>query len=254
MLIQAEVGLVSITGTPDAPSRTGISVADIAAGMYAYSAVLAALLSRASTGSGTSIDVSLFDALGEWMGAPAYYTAYGGGEPPRSGASHATIAPYELFASGDGEEIYLAIQNDREWVRFCNEVLERPDLGHDPRFASNAMRVLHRPILRGLIAEIFGGLPAAVILDRLESASVASARRNPVSAFLDHPQLAERDRWRTIDTPGGPVRALLPPAMMDGVEPVMGPVPALGQHTQRILEELGYDAATIETWRREKVV
>jgi len=254
MLIQAEAGLVSITGTPDTPSRAGISVADIAAGMYAYSAVLTALLSRATTGAGTSIDVSLFDALGEWMGAPAYYTAYGGAEPARSGASHATIAPYELFASGDGEEIYLAVQNDREWVRFCNEVLERPDLGHDPRFASNAMRVLHRPVLREVIGNVFSGLPAAVILDRLDTASVASARRNPVLAFIEHPQLAERDRWRTIDSPGGPVRALLPPAMMDGIEPVMGPVPALGEHTQAILEELGYDANTIETWRREKVV
>jgi formyl-CoA transferase len=188
------------------------------------------------------------------MGAPSYYTAYGGEELTRSGAAHATIAPYELFTSGDGVEIYLAVQNDREWVRFCNEVLEHPELGHDPRFASNAMRVLHRPLLHAMISKVFAGLPEAVILDRLETASVASARRNPVSAFIEHPQLAERDRWRTIDSPGGPIRALLPPAMMDGVEPVMGPVPALGQHTQEILEELGYDADTIKTWRRERVV
>jgi formyl-CoA transferase len=254
MLIQAEVGLVSITGTPESPSRTGISVADIAAGMYAYSGVLTALLARATTGLGTAIDVSLFDALGEWMGAPAYYTAYGGTEPQRSGAAHATIAPYELFVSSDETEIYLAIQNDREWVRFCEMVLERPDLTHDLRFASNAMRVLHRPILHALIAEIFDALPGAVVLDRLAAAEIASARRNPVAGFLDHPQVVERDRWRTIDSPVGELRALLPPVQMDGVVPVMGAVPALGEHTEPILLELGFDQARIDAWKKEQVI
>jgi itaconate CoA-transferase len=254
MLIQAEVGLVSITGTPETPSRTGISVADIAAGMYAFSAVLTALLARATTGFGTAIDVSLFDALGEWMSAPAYFTAYGGTEPERRGAAHATIAPYELFVSGDETEIYLAIQNDREWVRFCEVVLERPELTHDLRFSSNAMRVQHRPILHEQIAEVVGTLPGAVVLERLETAGIASARRNPVAGFLDHPQLVERDRWRTIESPAGPIRALLPPVQMDGVDPVMGPVPALGQHSEAILLELGFEQATIDTWKKEQVI
>jgi len=254
MLIQAEVGLVSITGTPEAPSRAGISVADIAAGMYAYSGILTALLSRATTGLGTAIEVSLFDALAEWMGAPAYYTAYGGVEPTRSGASHATIAPYELFVSEDEEEIYLAIQNDREWGRFCEQVLERSDLTQDPRFVSNAMRVLHRPVLHALIAESFAGMAAAVIIARLDGAGIASARRNSVDGFLLHPQLVERDRWHTIDSPAGRVRALMPPVQMDGVEPAFGPVPALGQHTDQILGELGFDAGTLETWRKERMI
>src|SRR5262249_3570190 len=254
MLIQAEVGLVSITGTPEAPSRTGISVADIAAGMYAYSGVLTALLTRATTGLGTAIDVSLFDALGEWMGAPAYYTAYGGTEPQRSGAAHATIAPYELFVSSDESEIYLAIQSEREWVRFCEIVLERPDLTHDLRFASNAARVLHRPILHALIAEVFAAQPSAVVLDRLNAAGIASARRNPVAGFLDHPQVVERDRWRTIGSPVGGPGARLPPVQMDGVVPAMGAVPALGEHTEPILLELGFDQSTIDTWKKEQVI
>jgi len=254
MLIQAEAGLVSITGTEEAPSRVGISVADIAAGMYAYSGVLTALLARAASGAGTAIEVSLFDALGEWMGAPAYYTGYGGSEPPRSGAAHATIAPYELFVSQDEIEIYLAVQNGREWTRFCEHVLERPELAEDPRFASNAMRVLHRPLLHGLIADVFARLPAVEILDRLERADIACARRNSVAEFLDHPQLAGRDCWRTIGSPAGPLRALRPPVRMHGIDPVMGPVPSLGQHNQAILEELGFDPATISVWRKDQVI
>ena len=254
MLIQAEAGLVSITGTEDMPSRVGISVADIAAGMYAYSGMLAALLARTTTGLGTAIDVSLFDALGEWMSAPAYYTAYGGSEPPRSGAAHATIAPYELFVSKDEDEIYLAIQNVREWTRFCQHVLGRPDLAEDPRFATNAMRVLHRPVLHALIADVFARLSSADVLDRLEVADIACARRNSIAEFLEHPQLSQRDRWRTIDSPIGPLRALLPPVQMDGADPVMGAIPSLGQHSQRILGELGFDADTIAAWRKEQMI
>jgi itaconate CoA-transferase len=254
MLIQAEAGLLSITGTPDAPSRAGISVADIAAGMYAYSGILTALLARTTTGTGSSIEVSLFDALGEWMGAPAYYTAYGGSEPARCGASHATIAPYELFMSQDGVEIFIGVQNAREWSRFCEHVLVRPDVAEDPRFASNGMRVLHRADLHALIAETFEQLPGSEILDRLELADIACARRNSIEEFIDHPQLLGRDRWRTVDSPIGPVRALLPPVLMDGVEPVMGRIPSLGHDSELILAELGFDAETIAGWRKERMI
>jgi itaconate CoA-transferase len=254
MLIQAEVGLVSITGTADSPSRTGISVADIAAGMYAYSGVLAALLARTSSGEGTSIDVSLFDALGEWMGAPVYYTAYGGTEPARSGAAHATIAPYELFLTADDVEIFLAVQNAREWTRFCESVLERPDLAADPRFASNAGRVQHRPVLHGLIASVLATMTSATAIARLEAADIAFARRNGVAGFVRHPQLVERDRWRTIDSPAGSLRAMLPPVQMAGLTPVMGRVPAPGEHTDLILGELGFDADAIAGWRKEQVI
>jgi itaconate CoA-transferase len=254
MLVQAEVGLVSITGSGETPSRVGISVADIAAGMYAYSGILTALLARASTGTGTALDVSLFDALGEWMGAPAYYTAYGGAEPPRSGAAHATIAPYELFVSADQVEIFLAVQNGREWIRFCNMVIERPEVAGDARFASNATRVVHRRVLHDLIADVFARMPAGAIVARLESAGIAFARRNSVSDFLQHPQLLERHCWQTIDSPAGPLRALLPPTRMTGVEPAMGGVPSLGQPSERILDELGFDAATIAGWRKEQMI
>ena len=254
MLVQAEAGLLSITGTPETPSRVGISVADIAAGMYAYSGILTALISRSTTGEGATLEVSLFDALAEWMGAPAYYTSYGGAEPPRSGAAHATIAPYELFVSGDGVEIYIAIQNAREWKRFCDEVIAKPEIADDPRFATNSVRVRHRADLHALIAGVFAALPAAEILGRLERADIACARRNTVQGFLEHPQLMERDSWRTVDSPIGPVRALRPPVRMEGVAPVMGAVPSLGQHSQSILEELGFDAGTIAAWRKEQMI
>jgi itaconate CoA-transferase len=254
MLVQAEAGLVSITGTSEAPSRVGISVADIAAGMYAYSGILTALLARASTGEGAALEVSLFDALGEWMSAPGYYTAYGGSEPPRSGAAHATIAPYELFAASDGLEIYLAIQNAREWTRFCAQVLERPALADDTRFASNAARVQHRDALHAVIAEVFAQLPGAAALQRLEAAGIAYARRNSVGEFLAHPQLVARGRWCTVGSPAGAVRALKPPVLMNDTEPVMGDIPSLGQHSQKILEELGFDSDTIAAWRTEKVI
>jgi crotonobetainyl-CoA:carnitine CoA-transferase CaiB-like acyl-CoA transferase len=254
MLIQAETGLLSITGTPDTPSRVGISVADIAGGMYAYSAILTALLARTTTGVGTAIDVSLFDALAEWMGAPALYTAYTDIEPTRSGAAHATIAPYELFVTRDGIEVYLAIQNAREWTRFCEFVLGQPGLADDPRFHTNAMRVAHRPALHRMIADVFASLSSSEVLERLALADIACARRNSIGEFLDHPQLLNRDRWTTVGSPVGPLRALLPPVLMTGVEPVMGPVPALGEHSESILAELGFDADTIAAWRKEQMI
>jgi crotonobetainyl-CoA:carnitine CoA-transferase CaiB-like acyl-CoA transferase len=254
MLIQAEVGLVSITGPEASPSRVGISVADIAAGMYAYSGILTALLARTTTGRGAAIEVSLFDALGEWMSAPAYYTGYGGAEPPRSGAAHATIAPYELVECADGVEICLGIQNDREWTRFCSDVLGQAALAVDARFASNTARVENREALHSLIGAVFARISSADMIDRLESAGIAYARRNSVADFLEHPQLVQRDRWAAIGSAAGLLRALRPPVEMDGVDWFMGDVPSLGQQSDVILEELGFDASTIATWRKEKMI
>jgi itaconate CoA-transferase len=254
LLVQNEVGLLAVTGTSDHPSRVGISVADIAAGMYAYSGVLTALLTRASSGRGSTVDVSLFDALAEWMGAPAYYTEYSGTAPGRTAGAHATIAPYELFVSRDGVEICLAIQNAREWVRFCHEVLARPDLAEDPRFRTNPLRVQHRDALHQIIAGIVGRLEAQALGRLLDSAGIAWARRNDVTHFLAHPQLAARDRWRDIDSPAGRLRALLPPVELTGIAPVMGAVPALGQQNDLILQELGFDRDTIARFRSEGTI
>ena len=254
LLVQNEVGLVSVTGTEETPSRVGISVADIAAGMYAFSGVLTALLARKDSGRGAAVDVSLFDALAEWMGAPAYYTAYGGAAPARTGGAHATIAPYELFGTRDGAEICLAIQNSREWIRFCGEVIGQPELGGDPRFRSNPERVRHREVLHQKIAEVIGALDADTILARLRAAGIAGTRRNDVASFLAHPQLSARGRWQEIASPAGPIRVLRPPTEMSGTEPVMGAVPSLGQHTDAILEELGFDRERIARLRAEGTI
>ncbi len=254
LLVQSEVGLVSVTGSADAPAKVGISVADIAAGMYAYSGILTALLARTATGHGTSIEVSLFDALGEWMGQPAYYAAHSGTPPPRSGAHHASIAPYGPFRAGDGGSIYLGIQNAREWTRFCGDVLRRAELADDERFRTNLLRVQHRPALHAAIESAFTALTTSDVIERLESASIAWARMNSVGEFLDHPQLAGRDCWRDIGSPAGPLRAMIPPVRMDGVEPSMGDVPSLGQHTDVILEELGVARDTIAAWRKEGAI
>ncbi|PYR58768.1 MAG: carnitine dehydratase [Acidobacteria bacterium] len=254
LLVQSEVGLISITGTEDTPSKVGISIADIAAGMYAYTGVLTALFTRASSGRGTAIEVSLFDALAEWMGFAAYYTAYGGSPPARSGPNHASIAPYGPFPSRDGDPIYLGIQNAREWARFCGDVLRRPDLADDDRFRSNSLRVEHRRALHDAIDDVFRALSTTEIIERLESTRIAFARMNSVAEFVDHPQLSARGCWREIDSPAGPLRALVPPVRMEDVEPVMGAVPSLGQHSDAILEELGFDAATIARWRKEGTI
>lgn len=254
LLIQAETGLVSITGTAERPSKVGISVADIAAGMYAYSGILTALIVRGRTGEGAAMEVSLFEALGEWMSYPAYYAAYGGSAPRRTGASHAAIAPYGPFSGGDGEVTYLGIQNEREWVAFCELVLERPDLATDPRFESNSTRVQHRAALHDEIERVFQRLSTDQIVERLETAQIATARMNTVQQFVDHPQLAARDRWRQVESPVGPLRALIPPVVIEGVQTVMRPVPAVGQHTDAILKELGFDTPTIAAWQRTGVV
>ena len=254
LLVQAEAGVVSITGTADEQVKVAISVADIAAGMYAYSGILTALLMRHRTGTGTVLEVSMLEALGEWMGYPMYYGTDGDADPPRTGARHAGIAPYGPFASGDGEVVYLGVQNEREWVAFCAQVVGRPELAEDQRFASNTARVEHRLALDAEIEGVFGRLSSSQILERLESACIANARLRTVQQFVDHPQLVARGRWHEVGTPAGPVRALAPPATIDGVEPVMGPVPCLGGHTDAILAELGFDQATIEGWRDVGVV
>ena len=253
LLVQGEVGLVSITGTPATPSKVGLSIADIAGGMYIYSGILTALLQRERTGHGTSLEVSLFEALGEWMGYAMYYT-FGGTPPARTGASHATIAPYGPYRTRDGQEVIFGIQNNREWATFCTRVLQRPALVDDARFQNNYLRVQHRSDVDAEIEGVFGDLAPAEVMARLEAAQIANARINTVGEFIDHPQLKGRDAWRRVDSPVGPIRALVPPVRMDGVEPMMGAIPALGQHRESILAELGFDAATIARWKEDGVI
>jgi itaconate CoA-transferase len=209
---------------------------------------------RQHTGRGTVIDISLFEALSEWMGFPAYYTMYSGEAPARTAASHAGVAPYGPFQSGDQKPVFLSVQNEREWNKFCQIVLRRPELETDPRFASTPNRLAHRNDLDLAINEVFGQLTAAEIVRRLEEAQIANARMNSMQEFLQHPQLAARNRWREIDSPVGDLAALIPPADIEGVEPVMGAVPAVGQHTDDILSEIGFDASTIAAWRQQGVV
>jgi crotonobetainyl-CoA:carnitine CoA-transferase CaiB-like acyl-CoA transferase len=254
LLVQCEAGLVSITGTPETPSKVGVSIADIACGMYAYSGILAALIRRGRTGEGVTLEVSLFEALAEWMGFPAYFTMYGGKEPPRTGASHAAIAPYGPFECGDGEVVFLGIQNEREWERFCEVVLEQPALAGDERFASNSERVENVDALNAEIEAILEGLTSEEALERLDGAKIANARMRSVQDFLEHPQLEARDRWREVGSPVGPLRALLPPATLDGAEPVMAPIPSVGEHTTQILAELGYDATAAAALRQSSAV
>jgi crotonobetainyl-CoA:carnitine CoA-transferase CaiB-like acyl-CoA transferase len=246
LLIQCESGVVSTTGTPDTPSKAGISIADIAAGMYGYTGVLTALFQRERTGKGTAFDVSMFEALGEWMGYPAYFTHYGGSAPPRTAAAHATIHPYGPFPAGDGKTVFLGIQNEREWANFCAMVLGQPELARDPRFDSNSHRVANRQALTDIITGVFANLTAAQVIERLDGAQIANARLNTMEEFWEHAQLRARDRWRDVGTPNGPVKALLPPVTMRGVEPRMDEIPAVGQHTRAILGELGFDAAFVE--------
>jgi itaconate CoA-transferase len=253
LLVQSESGVLSITGTEQEPAKVGISVADISAGMYAFSSILAALLCREKTGEGSSLEVSLFDSLAEWMSYPIYY-AYGGVPPPRSGARHAVIAPYGPYTAGDGKVIYLGLQNEREWARFCADVLGRPELADDERFSSNPRRVEHRDALDAAIADAFRGLTAEQVIERLEAAQIANARMNTVQELIDHPQLAARDRWCQVDSPVGPVRMLKPPFNIAGVDVRMGAIPAVGEHTDAILGELGVEDTKIREWRAERII
>ncbi|WP_341917499.1 CaiB/BaiF CoA-transferase family protein [Polaromonas sp. YR568] len=239
LLIQSEAGFLSVTGTPDEPCKAGNSVADIAAGMYAYSSILAALLQRGKTGRGSHIDVSMLESLAEWMGYPMYY-AYGGATPPpRSAASHATIYPYGPFAAGDGGTVMLGLQNEREWVIFCKLVLQQPGLATDVRFDSNARRNEHREALKAIILTAFAGMSTAEVTTRLDEAQIANARMNSMAELWAHPQLKARDRWRQVASPVGDIPALLPPGRINSFDYRMDPIPAVGQHTRAILRELG---------------
>jgi itaconate CoA-transferase len=254
LLIQSESGFLSITGTPQSPSKAGNSIADISAGMYAYSSILAALLQRGRTGRGTRIDVSLLETMVEWMSYPLYYAFEGAPPPPRTAASHATIYPYGPFRAGDGKLVMLGLQNEREWALFCDRVLQRPELAGDERFASNARRVAARAEVDAIVDETFSRLSAEEVVQRLELAGIANARINEMHEVWAHPQLAARERWTQVDTPAGRIPALLPPALPDSVQPRMGPVPGLGEHTDSVLGELGYSPETIASLRAARAI
>ncbi|APE46708.1 CoA transferase [Delftia sp. HK171] len=245
LLIQSEAGFLSVTGTPEVPSKAGISVADIAAGMYAYTNILSALLLRGRTGEGSHIDVSMLEALGEWMGYPMYYAFDGAPPPPRTGASHASIYPYGPFEAGDGGTVMLGLQNEREWKLFCEQVLLQPALAADARFDSNARRNANREELHALILGVFNALDAAQVVQRLDAAGIANARVNDMAGLWAHPQLAARQRWCSVDTPAGPVQALLPPGANSAFDYRMEAVPAVGEHSAAILAELGWSAERI---------
>ena len=252
-LIQAETGLFAITGTEETPSKAGIAVADIAAAMYAYSGILTALLARGQTGEGAVLEVSMFEALAEWMGYPMYY-AMGGEAPPRTGSNHAAIAPYGLYPTGGGRTIMLSIQNQREWVNFCEIVLAQPKLATAPRFASNTVRVTNRSALRAIIEQAFAELSLEAVIDRLDRAQIANAQSRTVHEFMAHPQLAARNRWTAVDSAVGPVPALLPPVIMTGATPVMARIPDVGEHTADILTTLGYNGETIHALREQGII
>ena len=239
LLIQSEAGYLSVTGTPEHPSKSGNSIADIAAGMYAYSSILAALLHRDKTGEGAHIDVSMLESLTEWMGFPMYYAMDHASPPPRNGASHATIYPYGPFLAGDGHTVMLGLQNEREWVQFCESVLLQPTLATDPRFNSNRLRHENRAALEAIILNVFSHLTAAQVIERLDAAPIANARMNTMAEVWTHPQLQARRRWVDVDSPVGPLPALLPPGLSSAFEYTMGAIPRVGEHNEAILAEFG---------------
>ena len=253
LLIQAEAGFLSITGTPDAPSKAGISVADIAAGMYAYTNILAALIERGRTGRGRRIDVSMLEALAEWIGYPMYYAYDGAPPPPRAGASHATIYPYGPFRAGDGQDVMLGLQNEREWATFCNLVLEKPELAEDARFASNHARSGNRSALDTEIFDVFDGLTSEDLIARLDRAGIANARVNDMQGLWNHAQLKARDRWREVASPAGPLPALVPPGQTPS-EARMDAIPELGADTEAILTELGKSDEEIAKLRADGAI
>lgn len=254
LLIQSESGFLSVTGSPEEPAKAGNSIADIAAGMYAYSSILAALIGRAQTGRGRHLDISMLESMVEWMNYPLYYAFDGAAPPPRAGAAHATIYPYGPFPTGDGGCVMLGLQNEREWSVFCREVLHQPSLATDPRFASNARRAAERATLHALIVEAFACLSAEQVMTRLDAAQIANARVNDMHGVWQPEQLRERRRWVPIDTPAGPVPALLPPSARTADDVRMAAVPALGEHTEPLLAELGFGAGDIAAMRAARAI
>ncbi|GAA2412518.1 CaiB/BaiF CoA-transferase family protein [Actinomadura vinacea] len=254
MLVQAEAGLISVTGTPETPVKAGSPLADIAAGMYAFSGVLAALVRRGTTGEGASIEVSMFDAVAEWMGQALYTTLYTGEPPRRSTLGHPVIAPYDAYPTADGVDVVIGVQNDRGWAALATGVLDRPELVTDPDYATNQARVRNRAEVDALVAETTSRLGREELLRRLDEAGVPNASLNDGHGLAAHPQLAGRDRWREVGSPVGPLRAILPPITFADAEARMGPIPALGEHTGAVLAELGYDAGTVARLREEGTV
>ena len=256
LLIQSEGGFLSVTGGAgeEEMAKAGCSIADIAAGMYAYTGVLSALMLRGKTGVGSRVDVSMLESLVEWMGYPLYYAYDGATPPPRAGAAHSTIYPYGPFPAGDGGTVMLGLQNEREWQAFCAKVLEQPELASDERFAANFKRSANRSELRVLIVEAFSRMSTAQVIERLELAQIANAQVNDMAGVWAHPQLEARQRWRQVDSPSGSLPALLPPGRNNAFEPRMDAIPALGQHTDTLLAELGYAAGDIQRLHQQGAV
>jgi len=254
LLIQSEAGILSVTGTPETPAKVGVSLTDIGTGLHAYSAVLGALYQRERTGKGTRVEITMFEAMVEWMNHPLMYTYFGGKAPRRSGPDHATIVPYGRFTAGDGKDLMFGIQNEREWASFCDKVLGKPELARDPRYDNNSKRNAARTELIALITGVFASMTAEQVVAKLDEAGIANARMNSPEEVWDHAQLKARNRWREVDTPEGRIAALLPPVTNADFEVRMDAVPAVGQHTERILAELGYGASEIAALRAGGVV
>jgi itaconate CoA-transferase len=254
LLIQSEAGFLSITGSQEEPAKAGCSIADIAAGMYAYSGILAALIQRGKTGTGSHIEISMLESMVEWMGYPLYYAFDGAAPPPRAGAAHATIYPYGPFPTGDGKTVMLGLQNEREWELFCAKVLKQPALASDPRFASNAARTAARHELKQIIVDVFSQLTSEQVIALLDDAQIANAHMNDMHDLWQHPQLQARQRWVEVDTPAGRIPSLLPPGAATPDEARMDAVPSLGQHTDAVLRSIGYDNAAIAELREQKAI